>query len=543
MKKFFLNKNNIIVVFGNVAISDTLHNPLFDNTEFVTNMMRFMNMEETSENEEALKAYLLPLINSDFQLAQQNEVRKEQLMNVEGGIFEVKNSALYVKGIDISLPNSMITKFSEILDKNDPKLLNKYINFWKWLSLNPDAESREDMINWVTSQNLPILDSGLIMTFRRVLRVKGQNYDHIEFVTNLINKLRSDKKSTNVNYYGFTQDELRSFFQRYIDFVYPDYLDYYKTELEALKLKLDECEECDEDYEDEGYEDEDYFSPSLEDCEDDINDEIERHKSYYWSLHAALDKPLEFFNSIRKGFESHYKSKMEPKLPHWFDYILNHFEYLACDPYIDPKKQVFLYPNTVQGRNFIIDFSKSPITYSVYSLQESFNSLKDQDKEEPYFTDNHTRQEKYYVGKEARMPREEVDPNKNNQCSQGFHCAGKGFAYRGFGDTPVACLVNPKDVLVVYENDYGKCRTSAFTIVGVLNNDCEWADDAEILNEISRAYNYQLESLEKELAERSTVVGDPYYNRNKMTFMEDIISNTDYTTTVNRFNMLKSYVS
>ncbi len=84
MKKFFLNKNNIIVVFGNVAISDTLHNPLFDNTEFVTNMMRFMNMEETPENEEALKAYLLPLINSDFQIAQQNEVRKEQLMNVEG---------------------------------------------------------------------------------------------------------------------------------------------------------------------------------------------------------------------------------------------------------------------------------------------------------------------------------------------------------------------------------------------------------------------------------------------------------------------------
>jgi hypothetical protein len=419
MKKFFLNKNNIIVVFGNVAISDTLHNPLFDNTEFVTNMMRFMNMEETPENEEALKAYLLPLINSDFQIAQQNEVRKEQLMNVEGGIFEVKNSALYVKGIDISLPNSMITKFSEILDKNDPKLLNKYINFWKWLSLNPDAESREDMINWITSQDLPILDSGLIMTFRRVLRVKGQNYDHIEFVTNLINKLRSDKKSTNVVYYGFTQDDLNSFLQSYVRSVYPDYNYDYNMGLDELKAKLEECENY-STYDDEDGDEYDEYEFSREDCEDDINDEIERLQSNHWSLESALENPLLFLVNIKNEAKPYYLQLTETRLPSWFNYVLSQFEHLAFGPYTTPEKQVFFYPSTVQGRNFIGDLSTSGIDYAGISLQESFNRLKDEDKEEPYFTDNHTRMQKYYVGVEVRMPREEVDGDKSNSCSSGL---------------------------------------------------------------------------------------------------------------------------
>jgi hypothetical protein len=509
MKKFFLNKNNIIVVFGNVAISDTLHNPLFDNTEFVTNMMRFMNMEETLENEEALKAYLLPLINDDFQIAQQNEVRKEQLVNVEGGIFEVKNSALYVKGIDISLPNSMITKFSEILDKNDPKLLNKYINFWKWLSLNPDAESREDMINWVTSQNLPILDSGLIMTFRRVLRVKTEDYYSIDFITNLFNKLRESKKSTNVPCYGVDISDLEEVFKPFVSTIYP-----------AYEANID-----------------DLYDSFIGD-EDEDNDVED-----WWSKSQAIQNSIKFFIHVKMDHPDFYTEETLPLLPEWFNDAIQYILEQERTYDVLSKRHMFLYPRTVKLKSFIVHAESVTPVKKYSSVNGLYLESIMLQKEKPYFTDNHTRKEKYYIGIENRMPREEVDPNKENFCSQGFHTAGLGFAYRGFGDTPVACLVNPKDVLVVYENDYGKCRTSAFTIVGVLNSDCEWADDAEILNEISRAYNYQLESLEKELAERSTVVGDPYYNRNKMTFMEDIISNTDYTTTVNRFNMLKSYVS
>ena len=55
--------------------------------------------------------------------------------------------------------------------------------------------------------------------------------------------------------------------------------------------------------------------------------------------------------------------------------------------------------------------------------------------------------------------------------------------------------MNPKDILVVYENDYGKCRTCAFTIVGVLDKDAEWADDKEIQNVISEATMYQVKNL------------------------------------------------
>jgi hypothetical protein len=101
-----------------------------------------------------------------------------------------------------------------------------------------------------------------------------------------------------------------------------------------------------------------------------------------------------------------------------------------------------------------------------------------------YYTDNYTKLERYYIGVENRMSRDGVDLDKRNTCSTGYHSGGAGFAYKGFGDTPVAVVLNPKDVIVVYENSYGKCRSSAFTVVGVLKEDAQWANDKDILEEI-----------------------------------------------------------
>lgn len=56
----------------------------------------------------------------------------------------------------------------------------------------------------------------------------------------------------------------------------------------------------------------------------------------------------------------------------------------------------------------------------------------------------------------------------------------------------------------MYENDFGKCRTSAFTIVGILNEDCEWANDAEMKKTISKVTEDQIAVLENEMKNNPT---------------------------------------
>lgn len=72
-------------------------------------------------------------------------------------------------------------------------------------------------------------------------------------------------------------------------------------------------------------------------------------------------------------------------------------------------------------------------------------------------------------GASLRMPRAEVDDNRNRTCSYGFHVAAYGYA-RDFlasgGDKLVACKVNPIDVVSVpsdYKNQ--KLRTCAYQVL------------------------------------------------------------------------------
>ncbi len=136
-------------------------------------------------------------------------------------------------------------------------------------------------------------------------------------------------------------------------------------------------------------------------------------------------------------------------------------------------------------------------SYEVGNLKELYHNLEEMDGNT--FTDNYTKTEVYKIGKEVRMNWSHADWNTGETCSRGYHSAGLYFGYSGFGDTPLLCIVNPKDVVACVENS-SKMRSVAFTPVAVLNDDCEWQDNKEIHKVISKQYKAKIETLQEELA-------------------------------------------
>lgn len=115
------------------------------------------------------------------------------------------------------------------------------------------------------------------------------------------------------------------------------------------------------------------------------------------------------------------------------------------------------------------------------------------------FTDAHTGKERYEIGKESYMPRDKGDES-NAQCSKGYHAGSQDFSFSGFGDTPVAIVVNPMDVLNSVENHY-KMRFTRFTPVAILNKDAEWINDPEVHKRIDSCYDAAVDRLETLLSQ------------------------------------------
>lgn len=97
----------------------------------------------------------------------------------------------------------------------------------------------------------------------------------------------------------------------------------------------------------------------------------------------------------------------------------------------------------------------------------------DKTEKEGVFTDHHSHKFKIKVGEMVTMDRDKCDTVQENTCSTGLHIGGKGWLKRNyFGDTGLACLINPADVVAVppYDN-YGKLRTCAYLPMEIIHYD------------------------------------------------------------------------
>lgn len=270
------------------------------------------------------------------------------LLKREG--FWEEDGSVYYKNIKVSIPKVLAVKMLEASEEEFQRL----IKFWGWLSLNPNPRTREHLYDWVDKHGVQLTNGGLMILYRRVVSINPKNTELGKFVKETYEKLRKQKKSTNV----------------------------------SVKVDIDGK-----------------YTLAMSDGLFD-NVVIGNLKQ----LHLELEMPLQVF------------------------------------------------------------------------------------------TDNHTRTKRYVIGEEAREERKEGDENSSVSCSRGLHMSHKDYSFSGFGDTPIAVVVNPCDILAVPDNGQ-KIRSCAFTPIAILNKDAEWAEDKEVHNRIDSCYDAAVDRLETLLGE------------------------------------------
>ena len=192
MKKFIVTPQYFAGEFMgyvfNVMMTPALEQGLKD--------LNVFSLEETEENKELLMALTTPKMEEWLQHEKEVQYFKEVVSN-NPDLREVDGD-VYFKDINVALPANLVEVFKEGAPTN-------IVNFWYWLSQVPNVSAREEMYDYIGREKLTILESGMLLCGRRIVKIKGEDDELLLYAQSTFNKLRSQKKSTNVEV--FKNDE------------------------------------------------------------------------------------------------------------------------------------------------------------------------------------------------------------------------------------------------------------------------------------------------------------------------------------------------
>lgn len=113
--------------------------------------------------------------------------------NNPDSLFEVEGFKLYLKGINITIPEFLIKEFIKRKDnEEDTKSLS---NFWRLLALNSDPRCRENLFTFLTKHELALTPSGYFVAYRNADVKQEGNKELNDFVTKMWLKVKTWKKS------------------------------------------------------------------------------------------------------------------------------------------------------------------------------------------------------------------------------------------------------------------------------------------------------------------------------------------------------------
>lgn len=131
------------------------------------------------------------------------------------GEFEIVDNSVYLKGIKRSLPALLVNKFAEVLEVDDIEQYESLKKFWLKCCLNPNAQSAEDLYNFLRHHKFKIDRHGNFYAYRRVVSKGSGSKELVKFVANAYNKVKAIWKKKPIDYavykddkgnYGFTSN-------------------------------------------------------------------------------------------------------------------------------------------------------------------------------------------------------------------------------------------------------------------------------------------------------------------------------------------------
>ncbi len=131
--------------------------------------------------------------------------------------FTVDGQSVYLKGTSRSLPQLLVEKFLEVVDrvgeqpmdhKSYQEALNEdddYValkNFFMWCCLNPRAEVAHELYRFLNENSFRITKQGFVVALRNVVTLHGSP-ELVHFVSNAYNKVKAVWKKNPDNYTVF----------------------------------------------------------------------------------------------------------------------------------------------------------------------------------------------------------------------------------------------------------------------------------------------------------------------------------------------------
>ena len=176
---------------------------------------------------------------------------------------------------------------------------------------------------------------------------------------------------------------------------------------------------------------------------------VKKEDSIYFKGVSELSLPKELVEAILTAESNNDELKLEAYRNFWTLMSLN--------------------PNEECRKNLFWFLTKYDMTIAKCGFFVGYRNV-DTTSEEGVYTDHHSHTFKIRIGEMVTMPREQCDCDSNVSCSQGLHIGGKGWLKRNYyGNTGLACLINPADVVAVpHIDNYGKLRTCAYLPIEVI---------------------------------------------------------------------------
>jgi hypothetical protein len=169
-----------------------------------------LNTDETNEEElSVLLAMFAPKKTAEEEKQEEERKKLEEEVEKEKSLidwlkeieengdehFELVGMKLYMKGINITVPQFLATEFAK--RRNNQEDLLAMMNFWRLLALNPDPRCREDLYNFLIQNNMVVTPSGYFVGYRNAnIKNEGSDKELDKFILESWMKVKKWKKNT-----------------------------------------------------------------------------------------------------------------------------------------------------------------------------------------------------------------------------------------------------------------------------------------------------------------------------------------------------------
>jgi len=127
----------------------------------------------------------------------------------ESGEFTLEGNTVYFKGISRSIPQLLVEKLIEVVDKaEDLSEDEEYLSlkrFFMWCCLNPRAEVSNELYRFLDENSFRITKQGFFVALRNVVTLHGSP-ELVHFISNTYNKVKAVWKKSPDDYTVFLED-------------------------------------------------------------------------------------------------------------------------------------------------------------------------------------------------------------------------------------------------------------------------------------------------------------------------------------------------